>query len=108
MESKTQDHHWYGCTPFDWHVDNDLFKCVDMLNKLANSVGGKMETIPYQIYKIPHDISKHYNINYCAPQGVDAERIANGDFVIKKNSKKPRRKPKIEPEEDQSNYGQGA
>jgi len=108
MESKPQEHHFYGSTPYDWYRDNDLFKCVDRLNRLANSTGGKMETIPYQIYKIPYDISKRFKINYCAPQGVDAEMIANGDFDIKKNSKKTRRKSKIESKEDQSNYGAGA
>ena len=104
MKTKNQEHHWFGSTPYDWHVHNDLFKCFDTLNRLANSVGGKMETIPYQIFKIPYDISKTYTINYCVPQGVDAELITQGDFDIKKNLKKTRGKPK----EDQSNYGEGA
>ena len=104
MKTKNQEHHWFGSTPYDWHVHNDLFKCFDMLNRLANSTGGKMETIPYWLFKIPYDISKNYKINYGAPQDVDAELITQGDFDIKKNSKKARRKSK----EDQSNYGVGA
>ena len=104
MKTKNQEHHWFGSTPYDWHVHNDLFKCFDMLNRLANSTGGKMETIPYWLFKIPYDISKHYKINYGAPQDVDAELITQGDFDIKKNLKKTRGKPK----EDQSNYGEGA
>ena len=104
MKTKNQEHHWFGSTPYDWHVHNDLFQCFDTINRLANSVGGKVETIPYQIFKIPYDISKTYTINYCVPQGVDAELITQGDFDIKKNSKKARRKSKA----DQSNYGVGA
>ena len=89
---ENQNYHWFGTTPYDWHVHNDLFKLMDMLNRLANSTGGKMEKIPYWVFKIPHPISKHYKINYGAPLDVDAELIANGDFAIPHNIKKTRKK----------------